>query len=82
MNTYILKDGENVSKRWFELVHLEAAKWGHSIYKVTGLQKPTRRSYVLWYCTHHPNGGKNFFIDEDPVLKKLKKKLNKFKRIR
>jgi hypothetical protein len=74
MDTNILKGGKNVSHRWLQFVHLEAAKWGHYIYKVTGLQKPTRRSFVLWSCTHHPNGGKNVFIDEDPVLKELFKK--------
>lgn len=62
-------NAKNISHRWLELVNLEATKWGHCIYKVTG--KPTRRSFVLWSCTHHPNGGKNVFINEDPEKQQI-----------
>lgn len=65
-------NAKHLGHSWLELVDSEKTKWGHCIYKVTG--KPTRRSFVLWSCTHHPNGGKNVFIEDDSVLKDLKKK--------
>lgn len=58
---------------WKQSVFLEAKKWGHIIYKITGTV-PTRRSIVLWSCTKHPNAGKNTFIQEDKVLKKYVQK--------
>lgn len=54
---------------WKKSVLVEANKWGHKIYKITGTV-PTRRSIIFWSCTNHPNAGKNKFIKEDKVLKK------------
>lgn len=55
---------------WMERVYYEAKRWGHFIYKVTG-DPPSRRSYVLWMCTNHPNGGTNIFSYSDVQLNKL-----------
>lgn len=58
---------------WLVLVNLEAQRWGHKIYKVTG-NLPTRRSIVLWGCLQHPKSGLHTFTKEDLKLKSFLEK--------
>lgn len=45
-----------MSKKFIEQVEDSAFKWGHVILKITG-EIPTRRSFVMWFCTKHPFDG-------------------------
>nr|YP_009629537.1 hypothetical protein [Chlorococcum tatrense]AYQ94321.1 hypothetical protein [Chlorococcum tatrense] len=58
---------------WTAAIHREAEKYGHTVYKITSSlgKSPTRRSYVLWSCNLHPDGGKHSFSKEDSKLKDL-----------
>ena len=57
---------------WILLSEAYSKQWGHTIYRVTG-KKITRRSYVLWSCQTHPNGGTHTFVMEDTKLKEFLK---------
>jgi hypothetical protein len=59
------------SRNWKESVNEHAAKWGHVILQITG-QNPTRRSYVLWFCSKHPFDGTNICQENDPKLIELR----------
>jgi hypothetical protein len=56
---------------WTSAINQEAKKYGHTLYKITSSlgKSPTRRSYILWSCNFHPDGGKNSFSLEEPKLK-------------
>jgi hypothetical protein len=53
---------------WLERISEIATNAGHIIYMVTGFPV-TRRTYVLWSCSHHPDGGQNSFDVDDSRLK-------------
>lgn len=65
--------GNNTTNVWTKRVISEANKWGHILYKITGIEA-TRRSIVLWSCSKHPNGGRNTFQSQDVKLNELLKK--------
>lgn len=59
-------------KSWVELVNDLASKWGHVILKITG-KPPTRRSYVIWFCSKHPLEGTHVCQIDDSKLTELNK---------
>lgn len=63
-----------ISVDWQKEVSQEAEKWGHVIYKITSNaqnRRLSRRSIVLWNCSHHPNSPPNSFSPDDSVLANL-----------
>lgn len=52
---------------WSQQVEAQASKWAHTVFKITG-SIPSRRSYVLWSCSQHPDGGRHSFQFDDPKL--------------
>ncbi len=60
------------SINWTQKVTEQADKWGHVVFKITGEPSSvSRRSFVLWQCSQHPDGGTNVFAERDSTLEKL-----------